>query len=146
MLQDVIINMHSVQGYDNDNADSIDFTTDGHYTMDDNIPCLTYMESEITGMKGTRTSVFVLPDSVVVDRDGSVTSRMVFKEGEKSSFLYNTPYGRATLGIRTNRISHSFNEKGGNVEIDYVVDLDHIAVARNRFTIDVKRSGERTNA
>ena len=143
-MKDVII---TIKGSSPDETEeTVELVTNGEYSYSGDRAVFSYMESEITGMQGTRTSVFVLPDSVVVDRDGSVTSRMVFKEGEKSSFLYNTPYGRATLGIRTNRISHSFNEKGGNVEIDYVVDLDHIAVAKNRFTIDVKRSGERTNA
>lgn len=146
MLQDVIINMHSVQGYDKDNTDSIDFSTDGLYTFEDDTGCLTYMESEITGMKGTRTSVLVMPDRVVVDRDGPVTSRMEFKEGEKSSFLYSTPFGQATLGIRTRKINRNFNESGGNVEIDYVVDMDHVAVSQNKFMIDVKRTGDRTNA
>ena len=146
MLQDVIIKMHSVQGYDGSNPDTMDFTTDGYYTFEDGTPCLTYLESEVTGMKGTRTSVLVMPDRIVVDRDGSVTSRMEFKEGEKSSFLYSTPFGSATLGIRTRKIRHSFNELGGNMEIDYVVDMDHVAVARNKFTIDVTGSGDRTNA
>ena len=40
-------------------------------------------------------------DREVVDRDGTVKSRMIFKEGSKSSFLYSTPFGQATLGVDT---------------------------------------------
>ena len=140
MLQEAIISMHSVHDYDNENADSMDFSTDGFYSFEEGVGCMTYMESEITGMEGTRTSVFVMPDRVIVDRDGSITSRMEFAEGEKSSFLYNTPFGRATLGIRTRRIDRSFDENGGKVTIDYVVDMNHAVATRNRFSIEVRNA------
>ena len=99
------------------------------------------METEVTGLEGTRTSVIVMPDQVVVDRDGFVTSRMVFKEGLKNSFLFNTPYGQATMGIDTRRISRDMHEHGGRVEIDFVVDMEHAFAARNRFQISVKEIG-----
>ncbi len=78
-----------------------------------------------------------MPDQVVVDRDGMITSRMIFREGLKNSFLYNTPYGQATLGIYTNSIRRDMGEAGGSVEIDYVVDMEHAVVSRNRFQITV---------
>jgi uncharacterized beta-barrel protein YwiB (DUF1934 family) len=87
-----------------------------------------------------------MPDQVVVDRDGSLTSRMVFKEGEKTSFLYSTPYGRAVMGINTRKVSHSFNDKGGKAEIEYVVDMQHTVFTKNRFTIQVKQDGGKPNA
>ena len=99
-------------------------------------------------MEGTRTSVIVMPDQVVVDRDGLITSRMIFKEREKSSFLYNTPYGTATMNISTRRISHSLDEHGGNVEIDYVVDMEHAVVTRNQFRLNITEQnlmGENSN-
>ena len=114
MLKDVIISLQTVQNCDDaENRSTLDFTTDGHYTYDDNIGCVTYEESEVTGLPGTRTSLFIMPDQVIVDRDGSLTSRMVFKEGEKTSFLYSTPFGKATMGVDTRRVSHCFNEMGG---------------------------------
>lgn len=140
MLKDVIINLHSVHSYDTKNADTLDFSTDGFFKIDNGVACITYMESEITGLKGTRTSVFIMPDSVVVDRDGTLTSRMIFKEGEKSSFLYSTPYGQATMGIRTRSISSNIGEEGGNVEIDFVVDVNHAVATRNKLSIEVKNA------
>lgn len=140
MLRDAIIHMHSVHGYDNESPDSMDFSTDGYYSYEDNVGCLTYMESEVTGMEGTRTSVFVMPDRVVVDRDGSITSRMEFVEGEKSRFLYNTPFGEAVMGIRTGKIENNIGENGGKVMIDYVVDMNHVVATRNRFSIEVRNA------
>ena len=141
-LKDVWISFHSVNSYDDEEPDSLEFSTDGQYLFEDNVGCLSYQESEVTGLEGTRTSVTILPDQVVVDRDGMVKSRMIFKEGLKSSFLYSTPFGQATMGVDTRRIRQSVNENGGEVEIDYVVDMEHAVVARNKFSITIRELGE----
>ena len=72
------------------------------------------------------------------DRDGMLTGRMVFREGTRDSFPYNTPYGQMLLGIDTRKIRHNFNENGGDVEIDYVTDLANYYVTKNKFRISVK--------
>ena len=137
MMKDVVISILS-RNFADEDEDSIDFVTDGLYTFDGGVACLTYLETEVTGMEGTRTSVMVFPDKVVVDRDGTVTSRMIFQEGSKNSFLYDTPVGSATMHMDTRRILFRFNEHGGELEIDYVLDLEHAFVTRNIFRIEVK--------
>ena len=144
-MKDVIISINSIHSYGRDEEDKLEFTTDGYYFYEDGTGCLSYMESEVTGMEGTRTSVIVSPQQVVVDRDGMITSRMIFQEGEKNSLLYNTPYGTATMGIDTRRIEQRFDEDGGELEIDYVVDMEHAVVTRNIFQISVKQMGEQCN-
>ena len=147
MLQDVIIDMRTIQKCEGgEGVDGLNFTTDGYYTYDDNVGCLTYLESQVTGMEGTRTSVFVMPDSVVVDRDGKITSRMIFREGEKNRFLYNTPFGNATMGLNTRSIKQNMGADGGHLEIEYVLDVEHTVFTKNKFIIDVRKSGARTNA
>ena len=114
------------------------FDTAGHYFFDNGVGVLSYQESELTGLDGTRTSVMVMPDQVVVDRDGMLTGRMIFREGMRDSFPYSTPYGQMLLGIDTRKIRHHFDENGGDVEIDYVTDLAHTYVSKNKFRISVK--------
>ena len=141
-LKNVWISFHSVHSVDDDEPDSLDFSTDGQYSFRGGEGRLSYWESEVTGLEGTRTSVTIRPDEVVVDRDGTIKSRMIFKEGSKSSFLYSTPFGQATMGVDTRRIRHSVDERGGQVEIDYVVDMEHAVVARNKFQITIRQLGE----
>ena len=145
MMKDVWISIQSIQDVDDSEENSLEFTTDGYYYFDGENGCLSYMESEVTGLEGTRTSVIVMPDQVVVDRDGTITSRMVFKEGLKNSFLYNTPFGQATMGVDTRSIRREMGENGGSVEIDYVVDMEHAVVTRNKFCLTVKEMGETAN-
>lgn len=146
MMKDVLITINSMHSYGHDDDDSLEFTTDGYYFFEDNVACLSYMESEVTGLEGTRTSLMAYPDRVVVDRDGVVTSRMIFHQGEKSSFMYNTPYGAMAMGISTGSIHREMDGDGGNLYIDYAVDVANSVVARNRFHITVEEMGEQTDA
>ena len=137
-MKDVVISINSIHRVEDGESDRIDFTTDGKYRFEDGTGYLSYMESEVTGLPGTRTSVEIRPDEVIVDRTGSITSRMVFRRGEKNRFQYETPYGMATLGMSTQRIRHDIGAKGGSVEIDYVLDVEHAVVERNRFCLNVR--------
>ena len=138
MMKDVWISISNRQNDGQQEEDTVLFDTAGSYYFNDGIGVLRYQESELTGLEGTRTSVMVMPNQVVVDRDGMLTGRMVFREGAKDSYPYNTPYGQMMLGIDTRRIRHNFNENGGDVEIDYITDLAHTFVSRNKFRISVK--------
>ena len=137
MMKDVIISINSLFSFEEGEEQQMEFTTDGYYFYEDEGGCLSYEETEVTGLEGTRTSLFVMPDQVVVDREGTVTSRMVFKEGLKSAFQYATPFGSATMGINTRRITQNMGLNGGKVEIDYVVDMEHMVASRNKFEITV---------
>lgn len=137
MMKDVIISINSLFSFEEGEEQQMEFTTDGYYFYEDEVGCLSYEETEVTGLEGTRTSLFVMPDQVVVDREGTVTSRMVFKEGLKSAFQYATPFGSATMGINTRRITQNMGLNGGRVEIDYVVDMEHMVASRNKFEITV---------
>ena len=137
MMKDVVISIRSLTGL-GEEEDSLDFVTDGLYSYDEGVACLTYLESEVTGMEGTRTSLMVLPDKVVVDRDGLVTSRMVFTPGQRSAFQYDTPVGTAIMQMDTHSITQRFDERGGDMEIDYVLGLEHAVITRNRFRLNVR--------
>lgn len=137
-MKEVVISIKSIQDYDNEERQSFEFTTDGLYSFENGIGHLSYYESEVSGLPGTRTTVSISPDEIVLNREGFLTSCMVFREGKKNSMLYDTPYGTAKLGIDTRRIRQSFDEKGGNMELNYILDLEHAVVGKNRLEVNVK--------
>ena len=139
-MKDVVINIRSIHGLGEEGEDRIEFTTDGLYRYEDGTGYLSYLESEVTGLPGTETCMEIRPDEVVVDRRGGVTSRMVFRRGEKNRFQYETPFGTATMGMATKRIRHDFNERGGSMVVDYVLDVEHAVVERSRLTLDVREA------
>ena len=88
-------------------------------------------------MDGTRTTIEFTPRSAMLTREGTVNSRMYFVRGQKNTFLYETPYGTATVGLETQRYRSTLSEHGGELEIGYVVDFDHAFVGRNQLKINI---------
>ncbi len=140
-LKDVIISITGVQNFPQGSDDTVELVTEGKYCYRDGKGELSYMESELTGMQGTRTSFTFTSTEVVLSREGTLTSKMVFREGTKNTFLYDTPFGSATMGLDTHKIHSTMGPRGGDMEIDYVVDFDHAVVGRNKFRINVREQG-----
>ena len=138
MMKDVWISISNRQSNGQEEEDTLVFNTAGRYSYMDGVGVLSYQESELTGLEGTRTSVTVMPDQVVVDRAGMLTGQIVFREGAREAFPYHTPYGQMILGVNTRKIRDNFNENGGDLEIDYITNLAHTYVAKNKFRISVK--------
>lgn len=133
-----VIKVIGAQGIPGGDDDVIELTTDGVYSRTETGFVLCYHESEITGLAGTTTTVEIEPDGITVDRKGTLNSTIVFRENEKSSFLYDTEYGAATLGVETRKISADFDDFGGALCIDYIVNMEHAVVSKNKLEISVK--------
>ena len=136
-----VITIRSTQGLEFAKADEIEFVTDGEYLHDESGSIIKYMESELTGLTGTETAVSVRKDEVIVRRRGTLNSRMEFREGEKSRFLYDTQFGSATLSVDTRKIKTRLDPTGGEIQIDYIVDMDHALVSQNSLKLNIKRIG-----
>ena len=136
-MKDVIISVTGVQQSIGE-PDALELVTAGQYGFSGDEVRLIWEESELTGMEGTKTSLTVQPGSVVLTREGTLNTRMEFDEKKKSYFLYETPFGSATMGLDTKRIRSTLGTHGGEMLIDYVIDLDQTVVGRNRFFIRVE--------
>lgn len=145
-MKDVIISITGIQNLGASDSDTIELVTNGKYRHSKGETELFYDESELTGMEGTRTSLTVGESGVVMSREGRLNSQMIFEEGKKHFFLYETPLGSATMGVDTQKISAHFGESGGDMEIDYVVDFDHAVVGRNKFRINIREQNKKDDS
>ena len=140
-MKDVLISIKGTQSPEEGSEDAVELVTDGKYGYSENFSKLVYMESELTGLEGTRTCFMIEPTGVVLEREGSVNTRMVFEPGKKHVFLYETPYGTATMDVDTRRVHTDLNPHGGDMEINYVIGIDNNAVGSNCFRIHVQEIG-----
>lgn len=136
-MRDVLITINSTQQLD-EGDDGMELITRGKYGVGAEGIRLSYMESELTGLKGTKTDFLVTPAEVVMSREGTVTAQMVFHKGRKQHFFYETPYGTLTMGLDTHKLEQALGEHGGDMEIEYDIDMDRSVVSRNRFKINVR--------
>ena len=138
--KDVVIKIFGLQDPEGVVEDDLEFVTDGRYSFKNGVATFSYLESALTGLEGTRTTFKASPDEVVITRDGTVTMQMVFSEGRRHNFMYNTPFGAFTMGIDTMSVLRDMDENGGKLEVDYLLDMDNTAASKNHFRISVREA------
>ena len=74
-------------------------------------------------------------------RVGEFNSQLVFQEGRRHLSMYNTPYGAMTIGVNTRHLLARLTDQGGDIEVDYSVEVDHALAGRNIFRINVREAG-----
>ncbi|MCQ2558777.1 MAG: DUF1934 domain-containing protein [Oscillospiraceae bacterium] len=136
---EAVIEVHNISCIDAPEQETFDFITDGLFSYSPQEIFLSYLETDVTGIPGTVTTIRIRPDEVELSREGAITSTMEFKKGGKDNILYNTPYGTATMGLRTRSITQSFDENGGSLEVDYVLDFEHAMVLHNQINVKVTK-------
>ena len=140
MEKRVNISITGKQKYEHADPDTVELVTEGQLQKADDIYTLTYQESEITGLGSTVTTIVVEGEQVTMMRAGEVNSQMVFQEGRRHLSMYNTPYGAMAVGVNTRHLYAELDEAGGDIEIDYAIEIDHAIVGRNVFQINVKQA------
>ena len=140
MGKEVIISIKGMQDFEQTGKDSIELVTRGSLGRDEGVLTLTYEESELTGLEGTLTTIQVEPERVTMMRTGQVNTQMVFQEGRRHLAMYNTPYGAMAVGVNTRHLYAELGEEGGDIEIDYNIEIDHMVAGRNVFQINVKQA------
>ena len=118
-------------------GDSFELMTDGEYFQKGSCSVFSYVESEITGFDGLKTTFAVEPGQVILRRADGKTADMIFSESQKHHFLYETPFGAVTMGIDTHSIKNNLHDRGGDLEIKYDIEVDNVAVSRNSFKINI---------
>lgn len=124
--------------------DSIELVTEGALTCQGGDRyTLRYMESELTGLKGTATTFEIEPGKMTLLRQGVVNSQMDFQEGRRTLTMYETPYGSLAIGINTRHMKVRMGEDGGEIEVDYTTEINHAVAGENLLQVKVKpRAGQ----
>lgn len=135
----VLLSIRGEQYFDGIDPDATELMTDGAMTLTADGLLLSYQETELTGMEGTTTTFEVKGPRVILTRSGTVNSQMVFEEGRRHTSLYETPFGELPVDIRTSALKHNLTERGGVMEIQYSIAVNHSVTGKNCFKIRVRR-------
>lgn len=136
----IVLFVRGEQSYDGVAPEVTELATEGIMALDGEEISLTYEETELTGMAGTTTRFIVSGDRAALERTGMIQSRMEFKQGERSSSLYETPWGTMVVDIATTKLAHRLTERGGVLEIAFTISVNHQVTGENRFKIRVREA------
>ena len=102
-----------------EDGDVIEVVSPGKYIKMDSGYKAVYEETEISGMEGTTTILTIKDKEVLLEREGTTSTKMEFQKDNTQVALYNTPYGMLELKTSTKELDLDVNEKGGNISIKY---------------------------
>ena len=136
MEKRAIISVKSSSNLDPNEA--IEVVTPGKFIIEENGFKAIYEESEISGMEGTTTTLNIQDNIMVLERVGSTTTNMEFKEGAMAVSLYNTPYGVLNLNVDTEKLNINVNENGGEIYSKYILGLEGQEGITTELNIKIK--------
>lgn len=137
MEKQVLITVNSVIDGATGESDKMSFVTEGTLSRINDEYIVQYEESQLTGLDGTTTTLRVSRDSVTLIRQGNVDSMMLFEAGKTHLTDYDTQYGSVMLGITTRNINVEFNESGGKIQVDYILEYNRAYGGRNILDVSV---------
>ena len=141
MKENALISVTTNLVYEDDGIDSIEMITQGQYCVNDGEFIIKYSESDPEQIGNINTTMTISPDGLVtIVREGDIHSHMVFEQGHKHLMHYDTQYGSITVGISAKKVATLLGENGGDVEIDYAIEIDNALASENTLRLNVRKS------
>ena len=144
MKKDVIITIKGLQAFEDTDNDSVELVTSGRFYEKNGNYYISYKESELTGLGNTTTTVKVEKNKVTVIRFGDLETHMIFEEGKKHISYYDMGFGALTVGISTKSIDKSLSDLGGQMKIDYAMEINNAVAGESALCMDI-RAAEASN-
>ena len=116
-----VISIRGRQYYDENTSDSIELTTDGSFEKQGDAYLISYDETAVTGLDGTRTTILVEP-----------CNRITLTPIEDNDM---------TLTIDAGRVINRLNDKGGSLFVDYQLEINSQLMSKNNFLIKIREAG-----
>jgi uncharacterized beta-barrel protein YwiB (DUF1934 family) len=136
MSNKAIISVMSEDIIEKDNK--IELMTLGTFFKKEEKYYVVYDETEISGMKGTKTTFKISPDKFSLIRMGTTNAKMEFELNSESMSLYNTPYGVIEIKIKTNVLDINVSDNGGDVMIIYDMTIGNEKIQSTLLKVNIK--------
>lgn len=142
MNENYLISVSGSHIYDNYTEELLEMVTPGSYIKkDEGGYVITYRETEPESSDSYLTTVTVDPNrKVTVIREGEISSHMIFEQGQKHLIYYDTEFGSMTIGVSANKVNSNLSESGGDIEIDYSLEIDHAVTSDNILKMNVRKT------
>lgn len=142
MKKDVWVSIHSVQQFDGCEPEEINLVTGARLYLRGGKYYISYDETELTGLEGTKTTVKMDGDFVSLIRSGTYPSHMLFQKDRRHVGLYHTPAGASvTVALHTSNIQNTIGANGGELLIDYTLEMDNSLMGCHHLEMKVETGG-----
>ncbi len=137
-MKKVLVKVKGTQGIDGEKA-VIELSTEGTLREFDGDYIITYSEDPTDSGNNTKTQLTIQKNgTVILDRRGDLSSRLIITEGERNNCLYAIPQGSMSLGIYGKEIKSNMTAHGGSVKMVYSIDMNLQPLSDNEVEILVE--------
>lgn len=139
MKTPVILSIRGKQTYMDQEPEVIELITEGTMEHAAGTWCISYEESDLTGLAGVTTTFQIEPGKIVLTRTGKLSSQMVFRQGISHDSLYQMEFGALMITVCATKIDTKLDDNGGTINLDYGIEIEHGAAGMISYHLDVKR-------
>ncbi len=140
METNALITLTGRQSIDGEN-DQYELTTLGKYIKKGDKYYVSYEGSELTGYEGTTTTLKIKDGYISMIRFGNSSTQMIFEKEKKYVGHYETPFGSLSVGVTTNSMTVDIDENGGEIDLDYLVELNNNLPVHNGLHLKIRKVG-----
>lgn len=137
-MRKVIITTIGTQKDEGGEENRIELISAGRYYEKSGVHCITYRESEISGMEDTTTLIKVYEDHFSLIRMGAVEQKQEFLLGQHTSCMYITPFGAMEMGIYTKTLEIDVQAGAGSVTAAYELQINGQWQSSNTLSISLR--------
>jgi len=138
MEKEVLLTITGTQRFQNEAPETTKLVTEGLMRCEDGAVELSYEETELTGLSGTRTTFRIEDARVILSRTGALESRMVFAVGQEEHSLYDVGYGALMITVRAESIRSDVDENGGSLQVAYAISIEEETAGEIEYVIEVR--------
>lgn len=137
-MKNVIIKIKGTQGL-GDEKSVIEFSSEGTLSREGEKYLLSYSEDAV--IEGGRIETLLTADgknSVVLERKGSLNSKLLIEKGVRNNCFYSVPEGSLTLGIFGKEVDNRLCDTGGKIKMVYTLDANMRLISENTVEISIR--------
>lgn len=120
-------------------TDHIEVETEGALRIVGKRLSVVYYEDNKSGMAGTRSIISLLDggESAKIMRSGTVRSAFDVEKGKTVKTDYTTSFFKFSMNITGYRVINKLTENGGEIVLDYLLDVPYTLKERTLLTVTV---------
>ena len=137
-MKRVMLTICGRQNYLDQDPEVIELVTEGILRKKGDGWCITYEESELTGLAGVMTTFELQPEKITLTRKGPLSSQMIFQPGVTHESLYQLEFGALMIAVRATRTSYDVTLQGGTVDLAYNIEIENTAAGTIDYHLDIR--------
>lgn len=140
MQENYLISIKNRQRMDGETGE-IEVTTLGSYVKKGDSRYIVYKEYDTENNNSAQTSVLkVEGNSRITLMRSAGKTRLVLEKGKRHMCPYDTGYGFMVIGVFTSKVDSRLDDLGGQVEVNYTLDVNANLSSLNEILITVKEA------